>query len=137
MQFLVVGCSKSLERSGMMPIIMDDQSWNVKNKECSLHQTMREKITQIELNQLANILYYACLPVIRIICNEKKNKKQKQMITDLNKNMTPNHFKIFKWILTPLFLENTYRCIKLKLMKRNYLYFLSIICSGYYCSVNF
>lgn len=25
MQFLVVGCSKSLERSGMMPIIMDDQ----------------------------------------------------------------------------------------------------------------
>lgn len=80
----------------MMPIIMDDQSWNVKNKECSLHQTMREKITQIELNQLANILYYACLPVIRIICNEKKNKKQKQMITDLNKNMKPNHFKIFK-----------------------------------------
>lgn len=77
MQFLVVGCSKSLERSGMMPIIMDDQSWNVKNKECSLHQTMREKITQIELNQLANILYYACLPVIRIICNEKKKQKTK------------------------------------------------------------
>lgn len=69
----------------MMPIIMDDQSWNVKNKECSLHQTMREKITQIELNQLANILYELCLFTCDT-CDTHYLQRKKKQKTKTNDN---------------------------------------------------
>lgn len=94
-------------------------------------------IESVGQHSLLTMLVYLWYLWYALSATKKKTQKQKQIITDLNKKMKPNHFKIFKWILTPLFLENTYRCIKLKLMKRNYLYFLSIICSGYYCSVIF
>lgn len=43
MQFLIVECSKSQERSGMMPIIMDDQILEIKKKEFSLHLSTKIK----------------------------------------------------------------------------------------------